>query len=183
MVLIPGLAAIAPWALFVAPFVHDFSGLYKAYATLINVSILALAVIVGAVIERVLTWQEVRWDRERDAELEVMENWYEYLAKQCDPEPVGFHYISRMATAMYFELAMMVATPIALLGTSVLLCVRVESSWSLISILTLVLMPLAWGFFYREAKCTHKVLCIARKELNERLKKRPPTGGTGGNDA
>jgi hypothetical protein len=148
----------------------DFPDLYKTYAVLINASLLGLGVILGAVIEGAASHLEVRWDKEREKEFKVRKNWFDYLALQCPSEPVGFGYISRMVTTFYFELSMMVASPFALVGIAVLIFDHVESMWSLAGIVLLILAVSLVRFFYWQAKCSHKVLCDARKELNARLR-------------
>lgn len=169
VVIIPGLVALAPWALWGTSKIEGFEGLYKAYATLINASLIGFAIIVGSIVEGALTHLEVKWDKEREAEYAVKENWFGYLAKQCSAEPVGFRYLSRMATTLYFELSMCVAAPVSLLGLAVLAYDHAPCLWAWLSALCVVLAFAAAYFFFWQAKCTHKVLCEARKEINARL--------------
>jgi len=148
---------------------ENFDGIYKAYASLFNASLLGAAVIVGSIIEGSLSHLEVRWDKAREKEYNVRENWFSYLALQCATEPVGFRYISRMFTTMYFELSMMVAAPIALVGVAVLAYEHLPSHRCLAAISFVALAAAAVWFLFREAKNTHEVLCEARKEINGRF--------------
>ena len=64
------------------------------------------------------------WDREREAQFQIMENWYPYLARSVSPEPVGYRYLSRLATMFYFELSMLIATVPFSLGAAALVWLR-----------------------------------------------------------
>jgi len=169
VVIIPALVALAPWALWVTSKIEGFGDVYKTYATLINASLIGLAIIVGSVFEGALPHLEVRWDKERENEYAVKENWFSYLAKQCSAEPVGFRYLSRMVTTMYFELSMSIAAPVSLLGLAVLAYDHAPCLWAWLSVVCVMLAFAAAYFFYWQAKCTHKVLCETRKEINARL--------------
>lgn len=169
VVLVPGLVALAPWMLLVVSQTEHVDDLYKNYATLIHASLVGAAIILGSMIEGALSHLEVKWDKERDEEYQVRENWFSYLAQQCDNEPVGFRYISRMQTTMYFELAMMTAAPIFLVGVSVLVFQYFLVYQFVAAALFLAFALLSAWHLYREAKCTHEVLCVARKELIARM--------------
>lgn len=171
VVIIPGLIALAPWALWVASKIPQFGGLYSTYATLVNASLIGVGIIIGSFIEGAMSHLEVKWDTKCEEQYKVRDNWFDYLAQQFKAEPVGFRYISRLATTMYFELSMMAATPIALLGFAILIYDH-SPFWRCIGSVGMVLFALGsiiW--FCWQAKCTHKVLCEARKELNERINK------------
>jgi len=77
VVLVPGIVATAPWILLIA--------IYFPLA-------------VGGVLEGIGSNLEVKWDKERDSDFDVQENWYKYLALTPSVEPVGFRYISRNVT-------------------------------------------------------------------------------------
>lgn len=170
VIIIPGIVALAPWALWVVSKIPNFSSHYSSYATLINSALIGLAIILGSILEGALTHLEVKWDKQCEKEYNVKENWFNYLAQQCAAEPVGFKYISRLATTMYFELSMMAASPIALVGVAVLVFDYAHSSWRLGGIVLLLFAAAIVAWFYWQAKNTHGVLCEARKELNTRMK-------------
>lgn len=172
VVIIPGLIAIAPWGLWLALRIGHFGELYENYATLINASLIGLAIILGSVLEGRLSRIELTWDREREKKYQVRANWFDYLSQPSAAEPVGFRYIARMATAMYFELAMMAASAIALLGVAILLLEHAEGTWKGASFIALILGVLVARFFYSQAKDSHEALCEARKEINRRLRRR-----------
>jgi hypothetical protein len=170
VVIIPGLIAIAPWVLWLALKIDSFGELYKSYAGLLNASVLGLAIILGSILEGLLSNIELTWDREREKKYRVRQNWFDYLAHEFGSEPVGFRYLARMATAMYFELAMMAASAIALLGVALLLIERAEGPWKGASLIVVIAGGLVAQFFYGQAKATHEVLCEGRKEINARLR-------------
>jgi hypothetical protein len=170
VVIIPGLIAIAPWMLWLASKIDGIGELYKNYATLLHASMLGLAIILGSIIEGQLSKLEVTWDKEREKTYKVRKNWYDYLAHEFSAEPVGFRYLARMATTMYFELSMMAASAIALLGVALLLIEHAEGPWKGLSLIALLIAVLAAQFFHNQAKTTHEVLCEGRKEINARLR-------------
>lgn len=168
-VLIPGLVATAPWFLLLASGRREVAELYGEYQVLANAVVFAAIVVAGSVIEGIGSQFEARWDRERERELNVQANWNAYLARVSDPEPVGHRYLSRMVTAMYFELGMMTAAPSLIVGSAVLLAAS-----------QLPLYP--WGYlgsavaavgvviyFWRAARQSHRVLCEVRRHLAVRL--------------
>jgi hypothetical protein len=160
--------AIAPWALWFAHSQADFKVIYKDYPVLLHAAIIGLAVILGSVFEGAVSHLEARWDKQRDKEWEVRKNWFYYLAQKSESEPIGFKYMGRMVTTMYFELSMMVASPISLTGVAVLAYANVQSfaaAWSALFILAAVALAV---FFWWQAKCSHLVLCETRKEINAR---------------
>jgi hypothetical protein len=174
VIIVPGLVAIAPWALWLASKMEKFDDLYKTYGVLANALLIGLAILIGSVAESALTSLEVRWDREREAAYQVTENWYDYLALQPSHEPVGFRYISRTVTTLYFELSMMVAAPLALLGLSVLVFDK-SHRWPWLAPSTLTLLAIfSIVFFYKNAKATHLLLCEVRREIVKRMKAPKP---------
>jgi hypothetical protein len=179
VVIIPGLIAIAPWALWLALKIEDLVALYKTYATLINASVLGLAIILGSVLEGLLSHVELRWDREREKKYQVRRNWFDYLAHEFSTEPVGFRYLARMATSLYFELAMMAASVLAMLGVAALVIEYAPGAWKGASLLVALAAVFAGQFFYNQAKASHEVLCETRKEINTRLNGRGRARGRG----
>jgi hypothetical protein len=171
VILIPGLLTLAPWVLWSVLHYENMSVLYKNYSTLFNVTIIISAIIIGSVIEGLTSRLEVRWDEEREEKYNVDENWYDYLAQQCMAEPVGFKYISSMFNMLYFELSMMVASPIALVGFAFLVYKYITASYAIMCGLLAIVSVI---FFFKQAKDSHRVLCKARKEINIRMKQSGP---------
>ncbi|QGW63979.1 hypothetical protein GOY17_03020 [Lysobacter soli] len=167
-VLIPGLIAICPWLLAIVQYTSATLGFDK-YTTLANALVFCAAAVVGSICERIGTSLESRWDKERDGELQVSDQWYTYLAHTLDKEPVGFRYLSRLVTSLYFELGMFVAGPSFVAGVTVLASLRFPE-WSVIlGIVGLALVVCAGFFFHGQARDTHLLLCRTRVELNRRL--------------
>jgi len=133
----------------------EYDKFYGKYSLLVNACLFALVVIVGSVFEGLSTLVEVRWDKEREATYGVEKNWYDYLALVCAAEPVGFQYISRTVTSLYFELAMMWASVLFGLEVIVLLALNSMPLGAVIMFVFTVLLPL---YFRWQAKKFHKVL-------------------------
>lgn len=170
VVLIPGSIAVAPW-LFWAAIQHErLATLYSHYTGAFNFIGLAVIIVVGSVLEGICTHQEVTWDREREEKYKVTDNWYEYLAQVCGPEPPGFRYIGRLVTGMYFELSMMWAAPILFTGLSAIMWSLQITYHGLWSMLAIFVAGASFSYFRWQAHCTHKVLCVTRLQLNERLR-------------
>jgi predicted Co/Zn/Cd cation transporter (cation efflux family) len=172
-VLVPGLVATAPWLLLLASGRPGVSQLYKDYQVLANAVLFATIVAVGSVIEGIGSSFEARWDKEREGELGVQANWNAYLARVSDPEPVGHRYLTRMVTAMYFELGMMIAAPALIAGVTRLLAVSQVAvyPWGYVAA-TIAALGAAY-YFYGAARQSHRVLCEVRRELAERLDRTP----------
>lgn len=166
-ILIPGLIAIAPWLLVLVQHTSATLG-FNSYPTLANALIFAAAAVVGSFCEGAGTHLEAQWDKEREATYGVKENWWVYLSRKFDKEPVGYRYISRLVTTLYFELSMLFAVPSFLLGSGILASLRFPDFWLLIAIVSLALIVGSAFYLHKQARCTHCVLCDTRRELNQR---------------
>jgi hypothetical protein len=173
VVLLPGLVVVAPWALAIATKFERLDALYKTYGLLINALLIGLAILIGAIVESVVSYIEVGWDYDREAKYGVQENWYRYLASQPAHEPVGYRYMSRMATTLYFELSLMVTTPVSLIGVTVLGYDNTQYFRNEFLLLLLALAAASIVFFNASAWTTHGVLCKTRKELMSRMGEPP----------
>jgi hypothetical protein len=173
VVLVPGIVAIAPWTFLFAMNAPRTTSVYDTHQAAGNALLFALVVIVGSVFEGLGTHLEVWWDNQREKEFEVQENWYVYLAQTPSAEPVGFRYLSRSVTTMYFELSMVFASLFMLVGGAVIFT-TLDWEWAnwIASILGLFALLLPW-FFYAQAHDSHKNLCKVRRELAKRLPKEP----------
>jgi hypothetical protein len=169
---VPGLVAVTPWLLLLAALVPEVRSFYETYSVLGNALLFSAVTVVGSIIEGLGTYWEDRWDKEREKDFDVQENWYAYLAHDSTPEPVGHRYVGRLVTSMYFELGMMMSTPLLLGG---ILAVGLVSDVP-ISLLAAVLVLIAAGgavwFFHKEARDSQLALCKARKQLVERRRPR-----------
>jgi len=145
------------------------SGVYKNYLVAINASSVALIVVVGSIFEGINSHIEARWDIEREAEYAVQENWYQYLSLVLSIEPVGFRYISRLVTLLYFELAMFWSSALFFLGVATVLKVEKPGLYEGYSVVCVFLAVACLYYFYWQANCTHRALCRARKEINKRI--------------
>jgi hypothetical protein len=166
-ILIPGLVAVAPWLLVLAMYTPATFGL-NSYPVLGQALIFAVVAVIGTVCEGLGTILECRWDRKLESELSVDENWITYLAHKFDKEPVGFRYISRLVTSLYFELSMLFAVPVFIVGSLALAILRFRDY---LCLAVMVAVPLVVGsviYLSWQARSTHRLLCRTRLELNKR---------------
>jgi hypothetical protein len=172
-VLLPGLVAVAPWLLWLADRFTEVPVAYAEYQVPSQALLFAVVAVTGAVLEGLATSYEDWLDKRREQRLEVSRNWFDYLANVPDHEPVGFRYMSRLATTMYFEMTMMCASLSFFPGLGFLLFRHVAPHWqAILLILTPVLMIAVALYFGWQASMSHEVLCRTRKEINERLAQR-----------
>jgi hypothetical protein len=167
-ILIPGSVAVAPWLLALVQYTSATLG-FGSYTSLGNAVLFAAAAVVGTILQEFGSFVEVRWDREREKAHEVRENWYSYLARTFDKEPVGYRHLSRLATTLYFELSMMFATPIFVAGGTTLAVLRFPAGAVWMVLIGSTVLGVSVWFFRWQARTTHETLCRTRKELNGRL--------------
>ncbi|MEO8654024.1 MAG: hypothetical protein ABI409_07870 [Ramlibacter sp.] len=172
VVLIPGAVGAAPWLLWLVLHTEATLGYAEKYLTLANAVSFAVAVIAGLTFESLGTWLEVHWDKKRETEFDIKKNWFDYLASGSG-EPVGYRYLSRLATMFYFELSMLSAVLAFGLGAALLIDGRFPESRTNLWILDGVITVLLLAYFLFNAQNTHKVLCRTRAELNKRMKPNP----------
>ena len=166
-ILIPGLIAIAPWLLLLVQYTSATLG-FKENLTLANALVFTTAAVVGSLFEAAGSTREVAWDEERNEALAVKENWYIYLSRQLEREPVGYRYLSRLVTTLYFELAMMFAAPIFFAGACLLASFRFAANAPFMIIGSLMLIVSVAAYFRAQARCTHEVICKTRAQINAR---------------
>lgn len=169
VVLIPGIVAVAPWLLALVQHTEATLGL-NSFPSLGNVLVFAAAAVVGSVFEGMGTVLEVRWDEEREQSFQVSENWFEYLSNAVPREPVGYRYLSRLATTMYFELSMLFAAPLFVAGTATLAALRFPQLNMCMVFAGVVAALTAIAYFRWQARATHATLCEARRQINRRIR-------------
>jgi hypothetical protein len=174
VIIIPGAVATTPWILLLSLKYESLIKFYDDHEVTGNVVLFVLAVLVGSIIENLGTIFEVRWDMERESTLNVTENWYKYLSRVNEHEPVGYNYLSSMATTLYFELSMMFALPSLFIGLALVFEIDAHL-WPVgTALLAFGIGALLCAFyFYRWAKDSHQVLCKTRLEINKRLDAAP----------
>ncbi|WP_233843681.1 hypothetical protein [Dyella sp. 2HG41-7] len=173
-IILPGVVLIAPWVLMAVQANAGLADLYKEYTVPANVCAFSLVVMLGAVVEGLGTYVEKRWDRKAgsmsrpdDSENWLDKDWFDYLARQFDKgEPVAYRYLSRKVTELYFELGMMIASPIGAVGVAFILREHISSIFVYASFLS---APLISYWFFRSARDTHCVLYDTRYRINARL--------------
>lgn len=165
VVFVPGIVALAPWMLLFVREVDEAAALYKAYTLPVQLVAFASVVVVGSTIENVSSRFETRWDKQRLSEFDVGGDWTAYLVQAYANEPVMHRYISRMVTTMYYELAIMQAIPLFMVGAGWLAGASSLPSRSIYICVAIVLGLFLPPVLCRSAKETHKVLCESRQDL------------------
>jgi hypothetical protein len=175
VVLVPGVLALAPWMSLVA----KYAG-FEPSSPIFYVLIFVAATVVGSVFEGLGSHVEAYWDGTQDADLKVKDNWMTYLAHQFEADPIGCRYMARLAVALYFELSMMFAAPVFLIGTGIRLFPGCPdwSGWIVIGSVLSALTSMA--YFSWQAYTTHGLLCRTRRDLNARWSSGPSDGAAGG---
>lgn len=166
-ILIPGFIAVAPWTFALMYLTSDTFDIAK-YSAMSNALIFACAAVAGSLFEGAATNFEVKWDEALKSDFSVKENWYTYLSRTFEHEPVGYRYLSRLVTTMYFELSMMFAVPSFFLGVCLISMIRFPDHFVLLAIGALLGMVGSGMYLHKQAKCSHRVICETRKEINER---------------
>jgi hypothetical protein len=167
-VLVPGIVALSPWVLALVQHTDATFG-FKGYPTLAHSLFFASVIVAGVVCDGLGSFIEAKWDDMRNNDFEVEENWYKYLSMVFEREPVGYRYLSRLVTALYFELSMLFAVPLFLLGACVLAWLRFPT-FRVASIICTVLGIVGVAlFFLWQAYTTHGVICTTRRELMRRV--------------
>ena len=168
-IVLPGGVALSPIFLWLTTFPY-IASLFSSHLSLILFAMFGLIIIVGSIFEIIASHLEKYFDSKCEAELNVRENWYKYLSCQFESEPIGFRYLSRRFTTMYFELGMSMAAPIFVIGVMFVHLGDVENHilWKLIYI---IVAGVLCKLFYWSGKNTHRLLCETRYHLNKRLAK------------
>ena len=174
-ILIPGAIAISPWMLYLLMEFDWIRRVYESQPFPFHVVVFALVVILGSLIEGAGTHIENLWDTRAgksvpnfEEETWIDRDWYDYLAiSHGGAEPVAYRYLSRKVTALYFELGLMIATPVGFLGLAYLL-IRVDAQWYF-TLTTVLCSLLAPAVFWKSAVDTHEVLCKTRRHVLARM--------------
>ncbi len=173
VIIIPGGVAVGPWLVLVFQTWPEVGDLYEAYPILWNCVFFGIVVIVGTIFENFGSSREVRWDKNQESTYDVQENWYRYLSREVDPEPVGYRYISRMVTSLYFELTMTFATISFFLG-SAMIAFFSDPKFHVFYGIALIIVGLLLSIYFEiQATQSHGLLCKTRKEINQRLDSAP----------
>jgi len=167
-ILVPGIVALTPWVLALVQHTSATLG-FKDYPTIAHTIFLAAVIVVGTLCEGLGTFLEASWDKGRESEFQVQENWYAYLARCVDREPVGYRYLSRLVTAMYFELSMLFAVPSFVVGCAYLAYRRFPDNAPLWVAVGSIGVGVSVAFFGWQARATHGVICATRRELVQRM--------------
>ena len=173
-VLIPGMVAVAPWLLLLVLQHQVLIDWYKRYPLPLHVSSFAVVVILGATLEGIGSYIEHKWDRSHakkqppsyQNEDWVAKDWFSYLSRSFgDSEPVGYRYLSRKVTTLYFELGLMLAAPISILGLSRLYWHLAPDKF-FSGFVVAVFSIIAFMVFRKLARDTHCVLRESRHYIN-----------------
>ena len=176
VILVPGVIALSPWLLLLVDKYEHIWELYVKLPLPFNAVVFAIIVVFGSTVEGLMSYLEKRWDKQASEGPKpepdndwLNIDWYDYLAyKRGDCEPVAYRYISRKVTELYFEMVMVVASPLSIAGVLVLAyfhglnaCAAIIGAIAMGLLLTVA--------FYKFARDTHCVLYEVRHAIMVRL--------------
>lgn len=167
-VIIPGIIAAAPWMLLLTS--SEVHLHFPQHPVLISGVALAIVTILGSTFEGLGSFFEAHWDKKLEKRFDVEKNWYIYLASQPNPQPIGYEYLTKLVTTLYFELAMMFAAPISIAGIGTLAWRMYPQHENQIILVSILLALFSVAYYEYQAKSTHRVICKTRFELNGRLR-------------
>jgi energy-converting hydrogenase Eha subunit A len=178
-IILPGIVAIAPWLLLLGMSSPGLQEWYSRHPFPTHVAAFAIAVTIGALFEGIGTYLECRWDSEKgrgpEPDVErvnqnwILRDWYQYLSHSFGAEPVGYRYLSRKVTGLYFELGMMMGSPVGAFGCAALVCRLFPADCWVAAILSAAAVVLGL-LFHKFARDTHEVLYETRFYLAKALK-------------
>ena len=172
VVLLPGFVVALPIIIAVIQFSEVESILHRAPQISLAIAF-AVAVLIGSILETISSRIEVSLDRKMENELNVRSYWFDYLAYDKGTEPVGFRYVSRLATTMYFELSMACATILSGVLTMLYIFATTKLQSCYIYLMLTGLILILSYTLYKNGCDTHLTLCVARKEIMSRLTAKP----------
>ncbi len=165
-VLVPGLAAVTPYAAYLAagyPTIGAFAAAHEAQAVTVMVF---LTVGGGFLIESLGSYIEFHiLDRRHPDRTAMLAEWRRYLQIAWKVEPIGQHYLRRLLTTFKFELNLLTAAIVAFPGVVLLFgagLVSPGAGWALIG----VSVALGW-YLLQAATATSLLLADTRKLLLE----------------
>ncbi|WP_193090087.1 hypothetical protein [Advenella sp. FME57] len=166
-ILIPGIFAATPWLLF---FAHSGLPIDLPNHVVIQAAVaFSFVAILGSIFEGLGSFIEAKWDHKREQEFDIKSNWEIYLASAFEFPPIGYRYLSKLVTNLYFELAMVFAAPCFWLGLAILANSYSLFHPNLILIAVIILIWVSISYFKMQAYHTHQLLCSTRQSLNARL--------------
>ncbi len=173
-IILPGIVATAPWLLLLITEAPDLQHWYTLHVFPVHVAAFAIAVTAGALFEGIGCYFELHWDRAKANEDVptvsgdwVSRDWYAYLTRSFgSAEPVAYRYLSRKVTALYFEMGMMQAIPIGLVGLGAL-TQKLFPEKSATLLFSVGVAFVVFFVFLKFARDTHTVLCETRYFLND----------------
>ncbi|WP_193086767.1 hypothetical protein [Advenella sp. FME57] len=164
-ILIPGLFALCPWLLLLHQYANPQVG--SVNPILLPAIVITLAAVLGSIFEGLGSHFEASWDNcPRMTNYEIEKNWHIYLASALEPKPIGYSYLAKIVTSLYFELAMIWASPIFIIGLGAVVWQHFSTSSCLLVICMGLASILAVVFFWWQARSSHEVLCKTRQRLN-----------------
>jgi len=165
---------VLPGGLLIYPYYRWVVSSYPALAAFVGasafarvVALIALAAVVGILLENVASRVEYELDRKAGRS---EKEWFDYLCLAFRVEPLGQEYARELVMRMKFELATAVALVVALPGTWLALLPR-SSVMACVFVSIAMLVISSWLF--NEAKSSGEVLNKIRKRLLEKAKVPP----------
>lgn len=141
--IVPGAFAVGPYVLVLIELQPSIDRFWQTHPTIFSILMTIIVLFVGALLEELGTRLELRWDKRIG-----VTNWERYLQLRVKDEIVGQRYLRIILMRMKFELSMVLAIPLMLIGLAWFNQVYPYSSWGTISwivaFFVLVTMYLLW---------------------------------------
>lgn len=167
---LPGAFAVTPAFLCMRKLFPEFSEMCSANATETVLALSAVSLFIGFVLEAVGADIENHLDAKMQPQHE--KQWYEYLRRTMEPEPVGHRYLKTVLLWLKFELSMLAAIPIAAVGVAALYLLHTggrichpDQRIMWVFLLLLVVLTILALCFWRWAKAGHLLLSRLRTKL------------------
>ena len=161
-IIIPGIAALAPFAYLLAVNYPVLAQAANGYPTLAAVLSFLAVNAAGLILEDLGSWIEKSiFDRSHSNKKKMREDWYDYLRLQYDKEPIAMDYIRSIVLRFKFELSFAIALVFAEIGCFIIKCTTVPNfPWVVLVPIFIVGLYLFW-----EAHRGSKLLAELRSEL------------------
>jgi len=164
-ILVPGTVALAPYALIAAYYNPKLYSFWDKHANTFGVLALVAVIAAGFLLEDIGSKIELHWDKVLNKEREDHNaDWKRYLSLRLKDEIIGQRYLERVVLRMKFELSLVPALVLALLGILWLNLVTSYWSWLAVVIAALLMCLLIW-FVWTESYKSANVASETRKVI------------------
>lgn len=156
---VPGTFAIAPYLVIAAHYLPFVPSFWNDHSAAFSALAIVLVLFVGGLLEDFGTRLEVFWDERLNALPNHNANWDKYLSLRIKDEIIGQRYIRNLLTRFKFELSMVFALPIMLVGLvwlNALYQVWSDTAFAGVAVIVLIVENYLLDESYQSAKLLHK---------------------------